>query len=540
MNEDAKYWFDKGNEAYDSGDFEEAIKCYKKATELNPEDAGAFNNWGNALGGLARIKKDELLFREAIEKYKKATELNPENADTFYNWGNALGDLAEINREESLYREAIEKYEEVTRLNPEDADTLNNWGNALYDLAEINGEESLYKEAFEQFDKVAKINLDAFISCGVVLAILAKKEEDEEKKKLLFIESTDCFKKSGKDILDILVHIDKDDIEFITPDKTLYPLLDMNDTGDGRFFKETTNGIQEEDLNEYKKAYIRSIMIIRNLHVNNEYKEKTVAHYQKKTISQKMLLGSSKFRLNAINYSNDPEEGKVLIEHLFKEKKTDEKKKHINSAETEYRAFAGCFIFNHDSLNQFRLYGKEGDKEGTGLSLVFEERFFSSEAQMAMKEPKTKDSGFEYNEEEKYALFRCIYIDPDTGQVVTVGQKEEHLFYKGIPIKDMAVKETNIRTKISRYRDYIEDITGKVRENMKELKKIVVDNDLKPNVIEKLLINLRYLTKHVAFKEEQECRIVKIFHLIKNHGIIKSDDHKMYVEYEPDVSKHIK
>jgi len=113
-----------------------------------------------------------------------------------------------------------------------------------------------------------------------------------------------------------------------------------------------------------------------------------------------MLLGSSTFRLNAINHSNDPEEGKVLLKYLFEKKKIeeeeDEKKEDIKPKEAKYRAFAGCFIFNHDSLNQFRLYGKEGDKEGTGLSLVFKDSFFSRNPQMAMEESKTEDSNLKY------------------------------------------------------------------------------------------------------------------------------------------------
>ena len=78
---------------------------------------------------------------------------------------------------------------------------------------------------------------------------------------------------------------------------------------------------------------------------------------------------------------------------------------------------------------------------------------------------------------------------------------------------------------------------------MEKLKKIV--EKLNPNVIEQLLINLRYLIKHVAFKEEQECRIIKILPLAhKDINPDKEDpdvkDYKiMYVKYEPQVFKHV-
>jgi hypothetical protein len=101
--------------------------------------------------------------------------------------------------------------------------------------------------------------------------------------------------------------------------------------------------------------------------------------------------------------------------------------------------------------------------------------------------------------------------------------------------------ETNedIEKKTKNYREYIDDIIENVRREMEELKELV--KDLEPAIVGQLLINLRYLTKHIAFKEEQECRIVKIYRLNDKKGKINtSDDFKqMYIEYEPKVSSHI-
>jgi hypothetical protein len=269
------------------------------------------------------------------------------------------------------------------------------------------------------------------------------------------------------------------------------------------------------------------------LHVNNE-NEKLVAHYREKTISQKLLFEESedsKFRLNAINYSNDPTEGKTLFDYLFKEGKRP-----VNESQNrEYGAFAGCFIFNYDSLNQFRLYGKEDGREGTGLSLVFRNSFFSKEAKMAMKQLKMEDGSTD-EKEEKHALFRCIYIDPETQRVETVGHKEAYLFYRG---ENKGKKNEDIEKEMKDYNEYITGIIEKVRNEMKNLKKLV--QDLEPAIVGQLLINLRYLTKHIAFKEEQECRMVKIYHLNnKRIKITTRNDYKqMYVEYDPKVSSHI-
>jgi hypothetical protein len=241
-----------------------------------------------------------------------------------------------------------------------------------------------------------------------------------------------------------------------------------------------------------------------------------------------MLFDNTKFRLNAINYSNDPKEGETLLDYLYKDR-TPPAKEPLN---TKYIAFAGCFSFNYDSLNQFRLYGKEDGREGTGLSLVFKKSFFSEDARISpMSEQslvtdKNVKPEEEKPEEKKHALFRCIYVDPETRRVETVGQKDEYLFYR----------EGN-ENKITDHKNYINDIIKIINENMEKLKIQVADLD--QEVIGQLLVNLRYLTKHIAFKEEQECRIVKI-HNLKDKEINPSDNFKqMFVEYEPKVSIYI-
>ena len=57
------------------------------------------------------------------------------------------------------------------------------------------------------------------------------------------------------------------------------------------------------------------------------------------------------------------------------------------------------------------------------------------------------------------------------------------------------------------------------------------------NLISELLINLRYLIKHYAFKEEQECRIIRV--VKTEHGDIKQDGNKMYV-HSTNIKNHVK
>jgi len=250
-----------------------------------------------------------------------------------------------------------------------------------------------------------------------------------------------------------------------------------------------------------------------------------------------MLFDKKNFRLNSINYSNDPTEGNILLDYIYDKEKHSKKEK-LNS---DYGVFAGCFTFNCDSLNQFRLYGKEGDKEGVGLSLVFRDGFFSDLARLAMdRDPKwmsLKQDGEIRAEQknitkEKSALFRCIYIDPDEQRVVTVGQKEEYLFYK-----EKNHGETMDCDEIAGYKKFINGLIEFLEEKMNKLRETV--KDLNPEVIGRLLINLRYLVKHVAFKEEQECRIIKICRL-DSEDVSVEDCERIYCEYKPNVGKYIK
>jgi hypothetical protein len=55
----------------------------------------------------------------------------------------------------------------------------------------------------------------------------------------------------------------------------------------------------------------------------------------------------------------------------------------------------------------------------------------------------------------------------------------------------------------------------------------------------KLLLNLRYLVKHAAFKEEQECRIIQIKKLNDKDDVKPNENNRLYVEYEKLNEKNV-
>ena len=64
----------KGNELFDEGKYEEAIRAYDKSLEIDPRDTAVYYNKGNSLYALRQ-------FDDAIKWYDKALELDPKYVD---------------------------------------------------------------------------------------------------------------------------------------------------------------------------------------------------------------------------------------------------------------------------------------------------------------------------------------------------------------------------------------------------------------------------------------------------------------------------
>lgn len=296
---------------------------------------------------------------------------------------------------------------------------------------------------------------------------------------------------------------------------------------------------------EYKSIYLKSLYIVSLLHVNKE-EENKVAHYTQKTVVEKLLIKEngkdqvSPFRLNTVATANDPKEGMPLLSYLGMEK---------DSVSEDYQAFVGSFIFNPDSLNQFRLYGKKDNQEATGVSIVVSKDYFSSETtplQMIKDAQIDMKGGILPDDNEKQALYRCIYLDPKTSQVISVGHKEEYTFYRE---QDKVLKKTI--KEYNKYRREIDKLIEEVRENLADLREEIellmeqIEKDFKAESRQKeekrnaqtkiatLLTHLRYLTKHVAFKEEQECRVISVERLRDNNKIQTEDNARMFIDYLP-------
>jgi lipoprotein NlpI len=118
------------------GDQDRAIQDYNEAIRLNPNDAVAYNNRGNA------YRRDKGDSDHAIQDYDEAIRLNPNYADAYYNRGLAYGAKGDQDR-------AIQDLNEAIRLNPKDAGAYSGRGLTRFSIAQFQAAQEDFKKALE-------------------------------------------------------------------------------------------------------------------------------------------------------------------------------------------------------------------------------------------------------------------------------------------------------------------------------------------------------------------------------------------------------
>jgi superkiller protein 3 len=138
------YWTNKGNEYYALSDFNDAIKCYDNAIDLNPKST-AWEYKTRAFLSQKRYDEALLTFESAIKLTPNNTGLKDTMATVFINKGLDLDN-------QGKYDEAVVAYDEALHCNPDGADAyeaLTMKGLALSSLSRHN-------EAAEAFAQVQK------------------------------------------------------------------------------------------------------------------------------------------------------------------------------------------------------------------------------------------------------------------------------------------------------------------------------------------------------------------------------------------------
>ena len=309
--------------------------------------------------------------------------------------------------------------------------------------------------------------------------------------------------------------------------------------------------------------------------------ERKLAHYTS-TDTANLLLEineekglPSAFRLNTINNVNDPSEGHLLVNYL---KGIRDNSFHAPDFDKSLHAFISCFTFNHDSLNQFRLYGKEADKEASGVSLVFKKEFFQSDNSLGglsflsfesniqgsnrnisplviNEQSSIKESLSSKTRVSKQPVMRCVYIDP-TSSYIQLAQRNRITFFREFGNETVVVQggeKSKAEYEWEEYKKYIDEKTIAFSDAFRTLKSTyeliikeknaIASDDLESSnkidiLINEILLPLKYLIKHSAFQEEQECRMVYVTSINAPEVNIA---HKklLFVEYEDEVKENL-
>ncbi len=181
---DANEWLQKGNNAFQAEEYQNAIIYYNEAIQLKPDNAIAYLNIGIAkdylqdhYGGISDINKAIQLkpdyavayecrgiakyylkdYTGAIADFSKAIQLKPDDADNYKFRGWAKDNLKD-------YRGAITDYNKAIQLKPDEAKTYFNRGCTKYKFNDKNGAcldwssagELGYSDAYNTIQKYCK------------------------------------------------------------------------------------------------------------------------------------------------------------------------------------------------------------------------------------------------------------------------------------------------------------------------------------------------------------------------------------------------
>ncbi|HTY14593.1 MAG TPA: tetratricopeptide repeat protein [Methanoregulaceae archaeon] len=132
-------WYKKGVDLYyKQGKFQDAIHCFDRVIETEPDHAGAWNGRGICLKELGR-------YEEAIQCFDRVITLSPNDEEVYYNKGEALEKLGKALGDIKLFEEAIKAFDIVINMNPHQVYAWNYRGVCLKELGR-------YEDAKKCFD----------------------------------------------------------------------------------------------------------------------------------------------------------------------------------------------------------------------------------------------------------------------------------------------------------------------------------------------------------------------------------------------------
>ena len=535
------------------GNFEYVIEKCNEYIKSCPDYSFFYNYRGLCKNNLG-------LYEEAIKDFDISIELNKEFENKTYTTNRDLANayyykgLSKNNLKE--YNEAIEDFKEALKYN------YTYWLVIYYNIgiSKINSE--LYEEAIKNFDiityqniykeyyyKIIKkeiydnelYNIYLSMHCSKIFAELLLKGKVYDSLNS-FLRLSKCFNPNNNHIFNMVSFI-FENFKYDLIEKIFNSLIEENYNdlweNDPTYNLLKSKTRDKEILRNIKKNLLYQYLLLQSLSFNNktlksEYTYNIeIAHYTSLEILLKLIKENNKIRITNISNANDPKEGKIL-ENIFNKNKLDIKIKNDENLVTLQTSFSR----NKDALTMFRLYGKNENKEATGICLVLDKKYFNDnylssviEVNLDNKNQEEKKGNENYqtakeiiqNRLERKNLYWVIYYNEEKNQLVFNPTKSK---YSSVIIDLNTVK--NNKKNINKIGDLINCIFHNIINSAKEIDKIE-DKNLKSEIFSNLFENIRYIIKHEAFFEEQELRML-ITTDYKNEKI-KEDNERLYINY---------
>jgi Flp pilus assembly protein TadD len=104
---------DRGLCLKEMGRFEDAEKSFERALELVPRDEEYVYDYGEVLETMGILRREKKIFEKAILAFSKVTDINPNNASA---WNHLGVCIKEIGHDEEA-RQAFERAQGIIRMN---------------------------------------------------------------------------------------------------------------------------------------------------------------------------------------------------------------------------------------------------------------------------------------------------------------------------------------------------------------------------------------------------------------------------------------
>lgn len=559
MTKEKNYFYD-GLYAYNNKDYEKAINCFNEIIDKFSHSIGnATLSETYYMRGICYAQ--EYSIDEALEDFNEAEKLGFDKSKIYCGRGIAYAHDGKNGEAVSNFTKAIElngSYEEAycrrgiayTFMAKSDEaiadfnksiELKSNYEKLYYYRGIAFCQKKKYNKALKDFDIIIKSDSDfklirinrtfAYYHCHK-----GHKGKDDNKTTninslnniniMYFIIRTFLEEKiTIKDIIDFLFFYKEQIVEKEDYFKSII----------GNYF----TAKDEKTENEFYKLWIYQYILLDLLSIKNYQSIEELSHYTSKDIFQKLLNYYEEknascnpqenhkafLRLTSISKANDPKEGEILknLLSINTEKNID-----IKEQNKDYLVFQTSFIRYTNSLTMFRLYGKEEEKEGTGICLVFNRSFFD---QYSLKSPAQVINNKKNNskkEKSKLQLYFMLYYDNKNNELIYNPTdsiyKNEVINLKNLFDEDIEYDKNNI------------NITNNIKFMLKNI--FIIIRDLKNEELElayKLLINIRYLIKHSSFFEEQELRLIQLTKNDSNDVSFDKNINRLYSDYKVSI-----